>query len=136
MTTVTYIKVAYFDRIRAISFLIPYPKFELFKEKVWLAFPRLTDAHRRAAYFCWNDQEGDDIIMRDDNEFQMALHVFEQISKIPKFELCFEEHFTEAELEFTSVVPFESRLGNCALFPHSNFVDLTSVESKPKKAKK
>ncbi len=135
MATVTYFKIVYFDRIRAISFLIPYPNFDLFKEKVWHAFPRLTDAHRRAAYFCWNDQEGDDIIIRDDNEFQMALRIFDQYSKIPKFELCFEENFTEAELEFTSVVPLGSRIGNCALIPRSDFVDLSCEEPKSKKAK-
>ena len=83
MTTLTYIKV---HRIRAISFLVPYPNFELFKEKVWKAFPRLTVIQRRAIFFSWTDEEGDEIIMRDDNEFQLSLHVFDQLSKRPKYD--------------------------------------------------
>ncbi len=64
----------------------------------------------------------------------MSLHI-EQLSKIPKFEICFEEHFTETDLEFASVITAENRLNPSALIPRSDYCDLTQGNSKGKKNK-
>ena len=106
LMSIYYIKVIYCASVRAIQVASRFPTFDFFLEKIYETFSHFTETHKNALYFVWNDDE-DDIILRNDSEFQLALRFFLIHNKHPKFKMLFkdflsDEDDTECDVHFVN----------------------------------
>ena len=92
----------------------------MFKQTVLEAFPRLSQELKRLVYFTWFHLN-DDIILRTEIEFQIALEYFWRGNEMPNFFMCFEIHAEEEEAVETSNSKRKTRSTTILTIPKSDF---------------